>query len=98
MIVTDRDLRPVCCAQSQFNPRVPSVNMHLGIRRIEEDIVMWKETAVAVVPTSKLRVARLDVAEIRFRQLHVYVVIVEVEQSMAIEREKDVFAHRSLEM
>src|SRR5262249_44896862 len=98
MIVTDRDLRPVWRAQAQFNPSVAAVNVHFGIRWIEKDVVVRKEAAIAVVPTSKLRIARLDVAEIRLCQLHRYVVIVEIPERMTIEREESVFAHGSLDM
>ena len=88
MVVTDRDLRPVWSAQTQFNPSVPSVNVHFGIRRLEEDIVVRKEPGVAIVPAAKLRVASLDVAEIRLRQLHGYVVIVEIPERVTIDRKE----------
>ena len=93
MIVTDRDLRPVWSAQAQFNPSVPTVNVHFGIRRVEEDIVVREEPGVAIVPAAKLRVASLDVAEIRLRQLHGYVVIVEIPERVTIDRKERVFAH-----
>jgi hypothetical protein len=98
MIVTDGDLRPVSSAQTEFNPSVPSINVHLRVRWLEEHIVVRKETAIPIVPTSKLCVTSLDVAEIRFRQLHCYVIIVEIPQRVTIERKEDVFAHGSLHM
>src|SRR5882757_5035902 len=98
MVVTDRDLRPVWRAQAQFNPSVPSVDVHLGIRRLEEDIVVRKEPGVAIVPTAKLRVASLDVAEIRLRQLHRDVVIVDIPQRVTIDRKDAVFVESSFKV
>src|SRR6476661_482093 len=98
MIVTDRDLRPVWSAQAEFNPSIPTVNVHLRIRRVEEDIVMRKEPGVAIVPTAKLRVPSLDVAEIRLRQLHGYIVIVEIPERVTIDRKKRVFAYSSFDV
>src|SRR6476620_2563626 len=98
MVITDRDLRPVWRAQTQFNPGVPSVDVHFGVRRVEKNIVVREESPVAVVPTAKLGVASLDVAEIRFRQLHCDVVIVEIPERMTIDRKERVFAHRSLKV
>src|SRR3954469_8784390 len=98
MIVTNRDLRPVWSAQTQFNPSVAPVNVHFGIRRVEEDIIVREETGVAIVPAAKLGVASLDVAEIRLRQLHGYVVIVEIPERVTINRKERVFAHGPLEV
>src|SRR5947207_7121832 len=98
MVVTDRDLRPVWSAQAQFNPSIPTVNVHFGIRRLEEDIVVREEPGVAIVPTAKLRVASLDVAEIRLCQLHGHVVIDEIPERMTIDGKERVFAHGSLDM
>ena len=98
MVVPDRDLRPVWRAQAQFNPSVPSVDVHLGIRRLEEDIVVREEPGVAIIPAAKLRVASLDVAEIRLRQLHGYVVIVEIPERVTIDGKERVFAHGSLDV
>src|SRR5580765_4662931 len=95
MIVTDRDLRPVWSAQAEFNPSIPTVNVHFGIRRVEEDIVMRKEPRVPIVPTAKLPVPSLYVAEIRLRQLHCYIVIVEIPERVTIDRKERVFAHSS---
>src|SRR6476661_6212415 len=92
MIVTDRDLRPVWSAQAEFNPSIPTVNVHFGIRRVEEDVVMRKEPGVAIVPTAKLRVPSLDVAEIWLRQLHGYVVIVEIPECVTVNRKERIFA------
>src|SRR5438034_579463 len=98
MVVTHRDLRPVRSAQAQFNPSIPTVNVHFGIWRVEEDIVVRAEPGVAIVPTPKLRVASLDVAEIRLRKLHGYVVIVEIPERMTIDRKKRVFTYGSFEV
>src|SRR5882762_9242841 len=98
MVVTDCDLRPVWGAQAQFNPSVPSVDVHLRIRRIKENIVVREEPRVAIVPTAKLRVASLDVADIRLRQLHGYVVIVEIPERVTIDGKERVFAHGSLDV
>src|SRR5215510_1477141 len=98
MIVTDRDLRPVFSAQAQFNPCVAAVNVHFWIRRLEENIVVREESAVAVVPTSKLGVTSLDVAEIRLRQMQFYVVIVEIPERVTVERKEDILAHGSLDV
>src|SRR5262252_2203753 len=98
MVVTDRDLRPVFSAQAQFNPCVAAVNVHFWIRRLEEDVVVRKETAVAVVPSPKLGVTSLDVAEIRLRQLDCYVVIVEIPERVAIDRKERIFAHCPFEV
>src|SRR5438874_9244946 len=93
MIVTDRDLRPVWSAQTELNPNIPPVNVHFGIRRVEEDIVVRKEPGIAIVPTAKLRVASLYVAEIRLRQLHGYIVIVDIPERVTIDGKERVFAH-----
>src|SRR5262245_37602443 len=98
MIVTDRDLRIVFSAQAQFNPCVSAVNVHFWIRRLEENIVVREESAVAVVPSAELGIASLDVAEIRLRQLDCYVVIVEIPERVTIERKEGVFAHGSLDV
>src|SRR6266403_717301 len=98
MVVPDRDLRPVWRAQAQFNPSVPSVDVHLGIRRLEEDIGGREGPGVAIIPAAKLRVASLDVAEIRLRQLHGYVVIVDIPKRVTIDRKERVFAHGSLDV
>src|SRR4029077_2711697 len=93
MVVTDRDLRPVWHAQPEFNLSVPTVNVHFGIRRLKEDIVVREESGVAIVPAAKLGVASLDVAEIRLRQLHCDVVIVEVPERVTINRKERIFTH-----
>src|SRR5882724_12132880 len=98
MVVTDRDLRPVWRAQAQFNPSVPSVDVHFGIRRLEEDIVVREEPGVAIIPAAKLSVASLYVAEIRLRQLHGYVVVIEVPERVTIDGKERVFAHSSLDV
>src|ERR1051326_8558844 len=98
MIVTDGDLRPFWRAQPQFNPGVPPVNMHFRIWRLEEDVIVREKAAVTVIPTSKLSVASLDVAEIRLRQLDCYIVIVQIPEGVTIERKEDVFAHGSLDV
>ena len=72
--------------------------MHFGIRRLKEDIVVREESGVAIVPAAKLRVASLDVAEIRLRQLHGYVVIVEIPERVTIDRKHAVFVESSLEV
>src|SRR3954470_23695805 len=93
MIVTDGDLRPVCSAQAQFNPSVAAVDVHFGIRWFEEDIIVREEPGVAIVPAAKLGEASLDVTEIRLRQLHGYVVIVDIPERVTIDRKERVFAH-----
>src|SRR4051812_24840892 len=98
MVVTDRYFRPIWSAQTEFNPSVSAVNVHLGIRRLEEDIGVRKETAVAVIPTAKLRVASLDVAKIRLRQLHGYVVIIEIPERVTIDRKDAVFVKGSFKV
>src|SRR6476646_5491586 len=98
MVVTDRDLRPVWSPQADFNPSIPTVNVHFGIRRLKEDIAVRKEPGVAIVPAAKLGVASLDVAEIRLRQLHCYIVIVEIPERVTIDRKKRVFAHSSFDV
>src|SRR6267142_863215 len=98
MVVTDRDLRPVWSAQTQLNPGIPSVDVHFGIRRLEEDIVVRKEPGVAIIPAAKFRVASLDVAEIGLRQLHGYVVIVDIPERVTIDGKERVFAHSSLDV
>src|SRR5690349_8871056 len=98
MIVTDRDLRPVWSAQAQFNPSIAAVNVHFRIRRFKEDIVVREEPGIAIVPAAKLGVASLDVAEIRLRQLHCYVVIVEIPKRVTIDRKERVFADGSLKV
>src|SRR4030095_3927762 len=98
MVVTDRDLRPVWRTQPQFNPSVPSVNVHFWIRRFKKDVIVRKKTRVAIIPTAKLRVASLDVAEIRLRQLHGYIVIVEIPERVTIDRKHAVFVQSSLEV
>src|SRR5258705_2959116 len=98
MFVTDRDLRPVWGAQTKFNPSIPSVDVHFGIRRLEEDIIVREEPRVAIIPAAKLGVASLDVAKIRLRQLHGYVVIVDIPKRVTIDRKERVFAHGSLDV
>src|SRR4051812_3583056 len=98
MIVTNRYFRPIRCAQAQFNPRVPAIDVHFGIRRIEKHIVVRKESAVAVIPTAKLGVTSLEVAEIGFGELKRYVVIVEIPECVTSDRELSVFADSSLQV
>src|SRR5438046_8232260 len=93
MIVTDGDLRPVWRAQAEFNPSVSPIDVHFGIRGIEEDIVVREEPCVAIVPVAKLGVASLNVAEIRLRQLHSDVVIVEIPERVTVDRKEHVFTH-----
>src|SRR5947207_3144531 len=98
MVITDRDLRPVWCAQAQFNPRVSAIDVHFGIGRLKKHIVVRKEPAVTIVPTAKLGVASLDVPEIRFRQLHRDIVIVEIPERVTIDRKYAVFVESSLKV
>src|SRR6476661_9079953 len=93
MIVTDRDFRPVWSAQAEFNPSIPPVNVHFGIRRFEEDIIVREESGVAIVPAAELGVASLDVAEIRLRQLHGYVVIIEIPERVTVDGKERIFTH-----
>src|SRR6516165_6485676 len=93
MLVTDRDFRPVWSAQPKFKPGVSAINVHFGIRRVEKHIVVRKESRVAIIPTAKFGIASLDVAEVRLRQLHCYVVIVEIPECVTINREGRVFAN-----
>ena len=65
--------------------------MHFGIRRLKEDIIVRKEPRVAIIPTAKLAITRLYVAEIRHSQLQRYIVIVEIPQCVTINREHSVF-------
>src|SRR5262245_705791 len=69
--------------------------MHFGISRVEEDIIVRKKSPVAVIPTPKLSVPSLDVAEIGLRQLHGYVVIVEIPERVTIDRKERVFSDSS---
>src|SRR4029453_15499593 len=98
MLVTDGDFRPIWCAQAEFNPRVPAVNVHFRIGRFKEDIVMRKEPGVAIVPAANLGVARLDIAEIRLHQLYGYVVIVEIPERVTIDRKEAVFVESSFKV
>src|SRR5436305_8300239 len=98
MIVTNRYFRPIRCAQAQFNPRVPAIDVHFGIRRIEKHIIVRKEPAIAVIPTAKLCVTSLEVAKVGFGQLERYVVIVEIPKRVTSERELSVFADSSLQV
>src|SRR4029450_1128571 len=98
MVVTDGDLRPVWRAQAQFNPSVPSVHVHFWIRRLEEDIIVRKEPRVAIIPSAKLGVPGVYVAEIRLRQLHRDVVIVEIPERVTIDRKHTVFVERPFEV
>src|SRR5215469_16664253 len=93
MIVTDCNFRPVRSPQPKFNPSVAAIDVHFGIGGIEKHIVVREEPAVAVIPTAKLGVASLDVAEVRLRQLHGYVVIVEIPERVTTNREGRVFAN-----
>ena len=72
--------------------------MHFWIRRFKKDIVVREESGVAIVPAAKLRVASLDVAEIRLRQLHGYIVIVEIPERVTVDRKERVLAHGSLKV
>ena len=72
--------------------------MHFGIGRVEKHIVVRKEPAVAIIPAAKFRVASLYVAEIRFRQLHGHVVIVEIPERVTIDRKYAVFVESSFKV
>ena len=72
--------------------------MHFGIGRIEKDIIVRKEPRIPVIPTAKLRVARLYVAEVRLRQLHRDVVIVDIPERVTIDRKQAVFVESSLKV
>src|SRR5947208_12442239 len=98
MIVTNRYFRPIRCTQAQFNPRVPAIDVHFGIRRIEKHIVVRKEPAIAVIPTAKLGVTTLEVAEIGFCELERYVVIVEIAEFVTSDRKLTVFAESTLQV
>src|SRR5439155_13706871 len=98
VVVTNRDFRPIWCPQAQFNPCVPAINVHFGIRRLEKYIVVRKEPAVAIIPTAEFGKTSLDVAEVGFRQLHPYVVIVEIPERVTIDREQAVFVKSSLKV
>ena len=98
MVVTNRDFRPIWCPQAQFNPCVPAINVHFGIRRLEKYIVVREEPAVAIIPTAEFGKTSLDVAEVGFRQLHPYVVIVEIPERVTIDREQAVFVKSSLKV
>src|SRR5690242_2441788 len=98
MVVTNGNFRPVWRAQAYLDPRVAAIDVHFRIRRIEKDVIVRKEPAVAIVPTPKLGVASFDVAEVRFRQLHRKIVVVEIPERMTINRKYAVFVECSLEM
>src|SRR5438046_1573800 len=98
MVVSDCYFWPVRRTQAEFNPRVPSIDVHFRIRRFKEDVVMRKERGVAIIPTAKLGIACLDVAEIRLRQLHRYVVIVEIPECVTIDRKHAVLVESSLKV
>ena len=59
---------------------------------------MRKEPAVAIVPTAELGITGLDVTEIRLRQLHGYVVIVEIPDRVTVDRKHAVLVESSLEV
>src|SRR5256885_400644 len=98
MVVTNRYFRPILCTQAQFNPRVSAIDVHFGVRRVKKHIVRRKNPAAAVIPTAKLCVASLDVAEVGFRELERYVVIVEIPERVTIDRKLRVFADSSLQV
>src|ERR1051325_5628156 len=56
------------------------------------------KTAIAIVPASKFAVTRLDVAELRLYQLQLHVVIVNVPERVAVDRQRRVFADAVLVM
>jgi len=94
MRVTDRYFGPIWYTQAQLNPRVPSIDVHFGKRwREKRAAIVRKESAVPVVPTAKFRKAGLDVTKLWLRQLHFYVVIVDVPDGVTIHREGGVFAN-----
>src|SRR5205823_10639902 len=90
--------RPIWCAQAQFNPRVPAVDVHFGVGRVEKHVIVRKKPGVTIVPSAKLRVPGLDVAEVRLRQLHRYIVIVEVPERVTIDREQSIFVESPFEV
>src|SRR5205823_6603244 len=61
-------------------------------------IVVRKEPGIPVIPTAKFGVASFDVAEVRFRQLHRYVVIIEIPERVTVDRKYAVFVEGSLEV
>src|SRR5206468_3685769 len=61
-------------------------------------VIVRKKPGVTIVPSAKLRVPGLDVAEVRLRQLHRYIVIVEVPERVTIDREQSIFVERPFEV
>ncbi|KAF5407856.1 MAG: hypothetical protein Udaeo2_19780 [Candidatus Udaeobacter sp.] len=72
--------------------------MHFGKRRREKYIVVRKEGAVPIVPAAKFSKTGLNITELRFRQLDLYVVIVRIPDRVAVDRKQAVFAKRPLKV
>ena len=85
MRITDGNLWPIWYTQAQFNPSFASIDVHFRKRWWKEHVIVRKEPPISIVPTAKLSKASLDVAEVRLRQLHSDIVIVEIPERVTID-------------
>jgi hypothetical protein len=72
--------------------------VHFGKWWFKEDVIVWKESAVSVIPTAELSKTSFDIAELWLRQLQRYVVIVGIPDRVAVDRKQAVFAQRPLKV
>ena len=97
--VTDRYFGPIWYTQTQFNPRVASVDVHFGKRRREKRAaIVRKEPAVPIVPTAEFSKTGFDITELWLRQLQCYIVIVGIQDRVAVDRKQAVLAQRPLKV
>src|SRR5438067_11951962 len=63
MRVSHRDRRQLRHPQAQLDPRFPTIECHLRMKRLEPGVADWIKTAVAVVPAPEFRVTGPDVTD-----------------------------------